>query len=86
MKGSELPQVNSVHVGIVLNQELSHLIVTVGTGIVERNETTAFCASICNRVSSSNAQNKWNANYSSLHTPYPWHGHQHHSVGDIPQC
>ena len=40
MQRGELPEVDGVHVGPVLHQQLGHLVVAVGTGVVHWNQTT----------------------------------------------
>ena len=39
MDGCELPQIHSIDVGIVLEQQLHHLIVPIRAGIVEGDQT-----------------------------------------------
>ena len=40
MQWSELPQVHSVDVGIVADQQLCHFVVAVGAGVVQGNQTS----------------------------------------------
>lgn len=46
MQRGEFPQINCIHVGIVLDKQLCHLIVAVRTGIVQRNKTTDSCVHV----------------------------------------
>ena len=51
MERSELPEIHHVHVGHVLDQLLSHLVVAVGTGVVKRNQPSDSWrrVSVCER-------------------------------------